>query len=65
METSKGDITIELYEKEAPITVKNFLSYVSEGFYNNLIFHRVIPNFMIQCGGFDSKMNQKGYKGSH
>ncbi len=59
METSKGDITIELYEKEAPITVKNFLSYVSEGFYNNLIFHRVIPNFMIQGGGFDSKMNQK------
>ncbi len=59
METSKGDITIELYEKEAPITVKNFLSYVSEGFYNNLIFHRVIPNFMIQGGGFDAKMNQK------
>ncbi|MHC4139231.1 MAG: peptidylprolyl isomerase [Planctomycetota bacterium] len=62
METSKGDITIELYEKEAPITVKNFLSYVSEGFYNNLIFHRVIPNFMIQGGGFDSKMNQKPVK---
>ncbi len=59
METSKGNITIELYEQEAPITVKNFLSYVSEGFYNNLIFHRVIPNFMIQGGGFDSKMNQK------
>jgi len=59
METSKGNITIELYENEAPITVKNFLSYVSEGFYNNLIFHRVIPNFMIQGGGFDSKMNQK------
>ena len=62
METSKGDITIELYEKEAPITVKNFLSYVSEGFYNNLIFHRVIPNFMIQCGGFDSEMNKKQTK---
>ena len=59
METSKGDITIELYEKEAPITVKNFLSYVSDGFYNNLIFHRVIPNFMIQGGGFDAEMNQK------
>lgn len=59
METSKGNITIELYEQEAPITVKNFLSYVSDGFYNNLIFHRVIPNFMIQGGGFDSKMNQK------
>ena len=62
METSKGNITIELYEKEAPITVKNFLSYVSEGFYNNLIFHRVIPNFMIQGGGFDAKMNQKPVK---
>ena len=59
METSKGNITIELYEKEAPITVKNFLSYVSDGFYNNLIFHRVIPNFMIQGGGFDAEMNQK------
>lgn len=62
METSKGNITIELYEKEAPITVKNFLSYVSDGFYNNLIFHRVIPNFMIQCGGFDIKMNKKRTK---
>ncbi len=62
METSEGNITIELYEKEAPVTVKNFLSYVSEGFFNNLIFHRVIPNFMIQGGGFDSKMNQKPVK---
>jgi cyclophilin family peptidyl-prolyl cis-trans isomerase len=59
METSEGNITIELYEKEAPVTVKNFLSYVSEEFFNNLIFHRVIPNFMIQGGGFDSKMKQK------
>ena len=62
IETTKGKITVELYEKEAPITVKNFLSYVSEGFYNNLIFHRVIPNFMIQGGGFDAKMNQKPVK---
>jgi len=62
IETTKGEITVELYEKEAPITVKNFLSYVSEGFYNNLIFHRVIPNFMIQGGGFDAKMNQKPVK---
>lgn len=59
IETSKGNITIELYKNEAPITVKNFLSYVSEGFYNNLIFHRVIADFMIQGGGFDSKMSQK------
>ena len=62
METSKGNITIELFEKEAPITVKNFLSYVSEGFYNNLIFHRVIKNFMIQGGGMDSEMRQKDTK---
>ena len=62
METSKGDITIELYEKEAPRTVKNFLSYASEGFYNNLIFHRVIKDFMIQGGGLDSEMRQKDPK---
>ena len=62
METSKGDITIELYEKEAPKTVKNFLSYVSEGFFNNLIFHRVKKNFMIQGGGFDTEMRQKDPK---
>ena len=62
METSKGDITIELYENEAPRTVKNFLSYVSEGFYNNLIFHRVIKDFMIQGGGMDSEMRQKDPK---
>ncbi len=62
IETSEGDITAELYEKEAPVTVKNFLSYVSDGFYNNLIFHRVIPDFMIQGGGFDSKMKQKPVK---
>ncbi|ODS32123.1 MAG: peptidylprolylisomerase [Candidatus Scalindua rubra] len=57
--TSKGDIMIELFEKDAPITVKNFLSYVSEGFYDNLIFHRVIKKFMIQGDGYDSKMNLK------
>ena len=62
METSKGDITIELFENEAPRTVKNFLSYASEGFYNNLIFHRVIKNFMIQGGGMDSEMRQKDPK---
>ena len=62
METSKGDITIELYEKEAPRTVKNFLSYASEGFYNNLIFHRVIKDFMIQGGGFDTEMIPKDTK---
>ncbi len=62
METSKGDITIELYEKEAPKTVKNFLSYASEGFFDNLIFHRVIKDFMIQGGGMDSEMREKDTK---
>lgn len=60
MKTSYGDMTIELYEDKAPISVKNFLSYVEEGYYDNLIFHRVIPNFMIQGGGFDEKMKEKG-----
>ena len=62
METSKGNMTIELFEEEAPITVENFLSYVSEGFYENLIFHRVISGFMIQGGGLDSEMRQKDNK---
>jgi cyclophilin family peptidyl-prolyl cis-trans isomerase len=52
MKTSKGTIKIELFEKEAPITVKNFLRYVDDKHYDGTIFHRVIPNFMIQGGGF-------------
>jgi cyclophilin family peptidyl-prolyl cis-trans isomerase len=59
METSKGNITIELDAKAAPVTVKNFLVYVNEKFYDGTIFHRVINNFMIQGGGFDEKMGQK------
>ena len=59
METSLGVITIELFEKEAPVTVANFLRYVDEQFYDGLIFHRVIRGFMIQGGGFDKDMNQK------
>jgi len=59
LETSMGTITLELYPEKAPITVKNFLAYVDEGFYDNLIFHRVIPNFMIQGGGMDDKMREK------
>ncbi|HWP57973.1 MAG TPA: peptidylprolyl isomerase [Candidatus Acidoferrales bacterium] len=59
MTTSKGDIRIELFADRAPITVKNFLSYVGEKFYDGLIFHRVIPGFMIQGGGFDAAMRQK------
>jgi cyclophilin family peptidyl-prolyl cis-trans isomerase len=57
--TALGSVDIELFEKEAPISVKNFLRYVDEGFYNNTIFHRVISNFMIQGGGFTADMKQK------
>lgn len=60
--TSMGDIKLELYEKEAPITVANFLSYVSDGFYDGTVFHRVINNFMIQGGGFTADMRQKPAK---
>jgi cyclophilin family peptidyl-prolyl cis-trans isomerase len=59
LETSMGDIVIELNEKAAPVTVKNFLRYVEDGFYDGTIFHRVIPNFMIQGGGFTTAMLQK------
>ena len=59
LETSMGDIVIELNEEAAPITVKNFLQYVEEGFYDGTIFHRVIPNFMIQGGGFTAEMVRK------
>ena len=52
METSKGTIKIELFADKAPITVKNFLSYVDEKFYDGTTFHRVMPDFMIQGGGF-------------
>jgi peptidyl-prolyl cis-trans isomerase A (cyclophilin A) len=62
MSTSIGDIKIELYENEAPITVENFLTYVRDGFYDGTIFHRVIPGFMIQGGGFTQDMNQKPTK---
>ncbi len=57
--TSMGDITVELNSQAAPVTVKNFLSYVDSKFYNNLVFHRVISGFMIQGGGFDKYANQK------
>lgn len=59
LETSKGTIKIELFEKEAPITVANFLQYVDDGHFDGLIFHRVIPGFMIQGGGFTPDMDQK------
>lgn len=59
IKTNKGNITLELDGQAAPKTVENFLSYVRSGHYNGTIFHRVISNFMIQGGGFDSSMNQK------
>ena len=57
--TTKGDIVIELNEEKAPVTVQNFLNYVRDGFFDGTIFHRVIPNFMIQGGGFNDQMMQK------
>jgi len=59
MKTNLGDITLELYPEKAPKTVENFLKYVEDGFYRNTVFHRVIANFMIQGGGFDSSLKQK------
>ena len=57
--TSVGDITVELFAKDAPISTENFLRYVNENFYQGLIFHRVIKGFMIQGGGMDKDMRQK------
>jgi peptidyl-prolyl cis-trans isomerase A (cyclophilin A) len=66
VKTSQGDITIELNEEKAPETVKNFLVYVNEGFFDNTVFHRVIKDFMIQGGGFalkeDGSIEQKATK---
>lgn len=62
MSTSLGNIKIELYEKEASETVKNFLSYVNDKFYDGTIFHRVIAGFMLQGGGFTENMEQKPTK---
>jgi peptidyl-prolyl cis-trans isomerase B (cyclophilin B) len=59
LETSMGNITLELYPDKAPVTVANFLEYVKAGFYNGTIFHRVINGFMIQGGGLDAQMHNK------
>ena len=59
METSHGIMEIELFDAQAPISVSNFLAYVDEGFYDGVIFHRVIPGFMIQGGGFNADLQQK------
>jgi cyclophilin family peptidyl-prolyl cis-trans isomerase len=58
-ETTLGGFTIELFEKEAPVSAKNFLDYVDAGFFDGTIFHRVIPGFVIQGGGFTADMKQK------
>jgi peptidyl-prolyl cis-trans isomerase B (cyclophilin B) len=59
LHTNQGTITLELDAEKAPVTVANFLEYVNSGFYSNTIFHRVIPNFMIQGGGFEPGLKQK------
>jgi peptidyl-prolyl cis-trans isomerase B (cyclophilin B) len=62
METSFGPVTIELFKDKAPISVRNFLSYVKDGYYDGLVFHRVIKGFMIQGGGMDANMQPKKTK---
>src|SRR2546428_42244 len=64
METSMGNVKIELFERQAPETVKNFLAYVDEKFYDGTIFHRVISKFMIQGGGFTPDMQEKMTRGN-
>ncbi len=59
IDTNLGQIEIELNSKKAPISAMNFLNYIKDGFYDGLIFHRVISNFMVQGGGFKPGMNQK------
>lgn len=59
LDTSLGKIQLELNSEKAPKSVANFMQYARDGFYNGTIFHRVIPGFMVQGGGFDEKMNQK------
>jgi peptidyl-prolyl cis-trans isomerase A (cyclophilin A) len=58
-ETTLGDFTIELFEKDAPQTVLNFLKYIEAGFFDGTIFHRIVPGFVIQGGGFTEDMTQK------
>lgn len=59
LHTNHGDIAIQLHDDQVPVTVENFLSYCRAGFYDGTIFHRVIPGFMIQGGGYKSGMKQK------
>ena len=57
--TNQGDIVVELFDESAPISSKNFKQYVTDGFYAETVFHRVISNFMIQGGGMTADMNKK------
>ena len=59
IETSMGNIIVELYPNKSPVTVENFLKYVDNDFYSNTVFHRIIEDFMIQCGGFQSNGTEK------
>ncbi len=59
LKTSEGTVVLELFDEQAPTTVRNFVEYVEAGFYDGTVFHRVIDGFMIQGGGFDSNMSQK------
>ena len=61
-ETTLGDFEVELFEKEAPVSTENFLAYIDDEFFDGVIFHRVIPGFMIQGGGFEPGMKQKKTK---
>ena len=61
-ETSLGDFTIEFFEKEAPLSVANFKSYIDDGYFDGTIFHRIVPGFVIQGGGFTEDMTQKKTK---
>lgn len=63
LETNMGVIVVELYPDKAPKTVANFLEYVRSGFYNGTIFHRVVPSFVVQGGGFDTSFRQKPTRG--
>ena len=59
IKTNHGDISVELYDEKAPISCENFRQYLKEGHFSNTIFHRVMPNFMIQGGGMDENMSSK------
>jgi cyclophilin family peptidyl-prolyl cis-trans isomerase len=59
IKTNHGDIKVDLYDEKAPVTCENFRQYIADGFFANTVFHRVIPNFMIQGGGMEHDMRQK------